>query len=110
MAQTLDTLESLAFKVAELTATITSYLNSEGLPQPSFAADSPAQYPAVPEITEPRMILIQSLSDMLHLALGGRDYIFTQSISVWHRPVHYPSHPSKPPRIEHRHPGGKIAR
>ncbi|KAK1770138.1 O-methyltransferase-domain-containing protein [Phialemonium atrogriseum] len=84
MAQTEETLGSLAAKVAELTSTITNYLSSEGLPQPSFAADAPAQYPAVPEVTQPRLKLIQSLSDMLHLALGGRDYIFTQSISAQH--------------------------
>lgn len=91
MAQTEETLGSLAAKVAELTSTITNYLSSEGLPQPSFAADAPAQYPAVPEVTQPRLKLIQSLSDMLHLALGGRDYIFTQSISVQNQPL--PSHP-----------------
>lgn len=82
MAYVHETLDSLAAKVAQLTWAITSYLNSEGLPQPSFAPDGPDHYPAAPELTGPRMMLIQSLTDMLHLVRGGRDFIFTQSMSV----------------------------
>lgn len=87
MAHVHETLESLAAKVAQLTWSITSYLNSEGLPQPSFAVDGPAAYPATPELTASRMMLIQSLTDMLHLARGGRDFIFTQSIGVRCQPL-----------------------
>lgn len=86
MAHVHETLDTLSAKVAQLTWSITSYLNSEGLPQPSFAAAGPAAFPAAPELTASRMMLIQSLTDMLHLARGGRDYIFTQSIGVCCQP------------------------
>jgi len=96
MAHAHETLESLAAKVAQLTWSITSYLNSEGLPQPSFAVDGPAAYPATPELTASRMMLIQSLTDMLHLARGGRDFIFTQSIGVRCQPPQEKSFPKYP--------------
>lgn len=82
MSNKQETLDSLAAKVGELTNAVTSYLRSEGLPPLSFAADSDAQYPVAKELTEPRLKLIGVLSDMLHLARGGRDFIFLECVTV----------------------------
>jgi hypothetical protein len=82
MASQQATLESLAGNIAELTKSITSYLKAEGLPAPSFAADAPAEYPAAPEITGPRLMLVQALMDMLHLAMGSKDFVLMQSLTA----------------------------
>lgn len=84
MAPGEETLDSLASKIAVHTKSITSYLDSNGLPAPSFAGNGVAEYPAVPEVQGARMSLIESLMDMLHLAMGGGEYIFTQSMVVCH--------------------------
>lgn len=82
MANRQETLGSLASKVAGLTNTITAYLESHGLPSITFAAESEAEYALESELTEPRMQLIEALTDMLHLAKGGKDFIFMESLSV----------------------------
>jgi hypothetical protein len=82
MAQSQETLDSLATKIAHHAKGISSYLSDHGLLAPSFAADNAAEYPQVPEVQGARLMLIESLMDMLHLAMGGSEYIFTQSMVV----------------------------
>lgn len=72
MAQTQATLENLAATVVELSKSISSSLKSQGLEAPSFAADSP-NYPPNLEVQGPRMMLIETLSNMLYLAMGPTD-------------------------------------
>lgn len=82
MAHGQETLGSLLAKVTELTTALTSHLESDGLPSVSFAADSKAEYALGPELTGARMKLIEALTDMLHLAKGGKDFIFMESLTV----------------------------
>ena len=82
MADHQESLASLAAKVVELTNTLTAYLESNGLPSVTFAADSEAEYALESELTGPRMKLIEALTDMLHLAKGGKDFIFMESLTV----------------------------
>ena len=82
MAQSQDTLNNLASRVAHHARAISSYINDHGLIAPSFAADNVAEYPKVPEVQGARLELIESLIDMLHLAIGGSEYIVTQSMVV----------------------------
>jgi hypothetical protein len=75
-------LEGLAAKISESTKAIISYLHAEKLPEPSFAADGPSDYPKVPEVQGPRMELIEAAMDLLRMALGPKDYIFLESVTV----------------------------
>lgn len=77
-----ETLESLAAKVGELTNAVTSCMKSLGLPPVSFAAGSSAEYPMAMELTGPRSKLVEALTDMLHLAKGGKDVILYDSLAV----------------------------
>jgi hypothetical protein len=54
----------------------------EGLPSLTLAGDCDAQYPVAEELTKPRLELIGVLSDMLHLAKGGSDFIYMESVTV----------------------------
>jgi hypothetical protein len=90
-AQSQETLDSLATKVAHHARTIGSYLSDHNLVAPSFAADNAAEYPHVPEVQGARLVLIESLMDMLHLAVGGSEYIATQSMVVCRLPSRSPT-------------------
>jgi hypothetical protein len=82
MALETETLKSLAESITRLTNVLTTYLESHELASPSFSTDGLAEYPIAPEFAGPRMMLIQSLFTMLHLAMGSKDYIFTQGLLV----------------------------
>jgi hypothetical protein len=86
MAQSQETLGSLSAKIAHHANVITSYLSDDGLQAPSFAADNAVEYPAVADIQRARLALTESLMDMLHLAIGGSEFIFTQSMVVCRSP------------------------
>lgn len=66
----------LGATVASLTKSIASLLEAGKHAKPSFAADCPATFPAAPAIQEPRLQLIETLTDLLHLATGAGDYLF----------------------------------
>ena len=68
--------EILGASVASLSKTLASQLEAGHYPKPSFAADGPAAFPPDPEIQEPRLKLIEALSDLLSLATGPLDYLF----------------------------------
>ena len=85
MSQPEPSLESLAETIGQLSKTITSYLSLNGFAQPSFAIDAPPSYPPAPEVQGPRLMLIQALTDMLHLAYGSNDFLF-QHTSLFVRP------------------------
>lgn len=85
MAKPQPTLNSLAANAASLSQTITSYLSSNGLEAPSFAADSP-NYPPAPELQIARLELLTTAADLVHLAMGPSDYALFQPAFV-SRPV-----------------------
>jgi len=62
-------LESLAAKAVELSGLITSSMKLQGFNMPSLAPDCP-NYPQNSEIQGPRMMLIETLWDMLYLTMG----------------------------------------
>ncbi|KAK1756733.1 O-methyltransferase-domain-containing protein [Echria macrotheca] len=79
-----ETLESLAAKVGELTNAVASRMKSQGLLPLSFAASSSAEYPMATELAGPRFKLIEVLTDMLHLAKGGKDVILSDGLAGQH--------------------------
>jgi len=82
MAQSQPTLNSLAATISKATEAITSHLEQNGLPQPSFAEDGPASYPNAPEVQGARFQLIGALLDLLNLAYGPADMSFINIVLV----------------------------
>lgn len=82
MAQNQETLGSFAARITQQAKIITSYFNEHNLQTPSFAASNEAEYPAVSSVQIARLELIESLMDMLQLAIGRNEYIFMQSMAV----------------------------
>lgn len=75
-----ETLDGLAATIAESAKAISSYLEANGLPAPSFAEDGPPEYPKALEVQGPRFQLIGALLDMLNLAMGPSDVAFLQPL------------------------------
>ncbi|KAK4141032.1 6-hydroxytryprostatin B O-methyltransferase [Dichotomopilus funicola] len=69
-------LSAMGAEVAVLATTVAAALEKGGHPQPSFAADSPATFPPDADIQQPRLRLIEVLTDLLYLATGAGDYLF----------------------------------
>ena len=69
-------LEMLGVAVAQLSKTLADRLQAADCPKPSFAADSPGTFPSDPDIRQPRLQLIEALTDLLYLATGASDYLF----------------------------------
>lgn len=86
MAEEKPTLESLGATVAKLSKELSMQLKAVNHPEPSFAADGPVALPPTPDIQVPRLQLIETLMDMLHLATGPSEYIFQQSFELNHDP------------------------
>ncbi|KAK4234121.1 6-hydroxytryprostatin B O-methyltransferase [Achaetomium macrosporum] len=82
MSHTED-METLGAAVADLTKTLASKLQAANYPKPSFAADSPATFPLEDEIQKPRQQLIDTLTDLLHLATGPSDFLFLHGGLTW---------------------------
>lgn len=82
MAEFNPTLKVLAETISQTAKAITSYLDAHDIPTPSFAEDSPTDYPSVPEVQGPRLKLIEALSDMMLLAMGPTDFCFMKPIYV----------------------------
>lgn len=82
MSQEELTLESLATSITKLSNTLTQGLKDANFPQPSFAADAPAQLPPNPAIQGPRLQLVEALMKMLHLAMGPSEYFLQLGLGV----------------------------
>lgn len=82
MSEAQPTLDSLAAAIIQAAKVITSYLDANNLPAPSFAEDSPASYPPVPEVIAARFQLLEALHDMQLLASGASDNLFLTPILV----------------------------
>ncbi|KAG7119009.1 O-methyltransferase lcsG like protein [Verticillium longisporum] len=77
MSNSPETLQSLAAKVTELSASFTKFLEQNKIPQPTFEADSPTTYEGItPEAFVLRQKLLDSLQDMWYLAQGPSESIF----------------------------------
>lgn len=76
------TLESLAARVADLTTTLTTALQERNSPQPSFSQDAPDLLSPAPEVQNPRLQLVETLTKMLHLATGPTEYLIQQCLLV----------------------------
>ena len=82
MAELNPTLKNLAATISQTANAITSYLDAQNAPTPSFAEDSPVEYPSVPEVQGPRLQLIEALSDMILLAMGPAEFCFMKPVYV----------------------------
>jgi hypothetical protein len=77
MALTSPSLPDLASAISLQVSTITKFLRDSGFLQPSFdvGGGREREFPANPEIEQAYMGLIESASDLLHLALGPKRYM-----------------------------------
>lgn len=84
MALNSPSLQELASVISSQVSTITKFLQNNGLPQPSFAVDESGarEFPENPEIEQAYMELVESTSDLLHLALGPKKYMLMVPLSV----------------------------
>ena len=71
-------LQSLGVEVAELSKALSLQLQAGKHPQPSFASDSPSNYPHDPAIQLTRLRLLEKARDLLYLATGPADFVFLE--------------------------------
>lgn len=77
MSEAQPTLISLAAKVTELSQNFTKYLEDNGIPAPSLAAESPTSYSGLnAESFILRQQLLDALNDMWILTQGPSESIF----------------------------------
>lgn len=84
MALNTPSLQELASAISSQVSTITKFLQSYGLPQPSFAVGGSREreFRENLEIEQAYMELVESASDLLHLALGPKKYMTIIPLSV----------------------------
>lgn len=82
MTTTNETLKSLAATISETTDAISSVLESNNHPQPSFSEDGPLDYPKHPELAGLRFKLVDATLDMYRLAMGPSDMAFAHPLYV----------------------------
>lgn len=88
MSNTNETLKSLAATISEAADAISSALESNNHPQPSFAQDGPIDYPKEAGIAALRPKLIDATLDLYRLAMGPTDLAFSQPLHVsWLSPL-----------------------
>ncbi|KAF2684048.1 sterigmatocystin 8-O-methyltransferase [Lentithecium fluviatile CBS 122367] len=77
MAESGPTLTSLAEQISKITSTITTYLEEKRLTAPSFAADSPTNFPNLsPELFQQRQVLLDAINDLQILVQGPSESVF----------------------------------
>jgi 6-hydroxytryprostatin B O-methyltransferase len=84
MALNSPSLLELASAITSQVSIINEFLQNNGLPQPSFAVDGlrTREFPENPEIQQAYMELVESASDLLHLALGPENYVASVPLQV----------------------------
>ncbi|KAL6704153.1 hypothetical protein ACN47E_008713 [Coniothyrium glycines] len=76
MASTPSRIAELAAAVASHTKQIDEYLAEKGLPQPSFAADGPADLQLPPPLEQARAVVLQATQELNDLLQGPRELLF----------------------------------
>ncbi|PKS06174.1 hypothetical protein jhhlp_007491 [Lomentospora prolificans] len=84
MANNKDTLTGLAATISETSSAIAALLAKDGLPAPTFAEDSPTDYPKNPDIIGLRFKLIDAALDLYRLAVGPSDHALMQPLFLNH--------------------------
>lgn len=85
MAQNLSTLTALAARIAKSAEAIESFLKENQLPEPSFEADGPKNFPVTdknPEILAARDELIDCTQELRDLVVGPTDTIKWRTMVV----------------------------
>ena len=78
------TFSELLTKVNELSATVTKHLATNGIPLPTFEADSPTQYEGLSsEGFVMRQQLLDHLADLQYLVQGPSESIFNYAHNVY---------------------------
>lgn len=76
-------LNSLAAKISSLSAELTTYLEANRIPAPTFAADSPTSYAGLShEMFMTRQVLLDAIQDMWYLAQGPSESVFNYAHCV----------------------------
>lgn len=77
------TFSELLAKVNDLSASFTKYLSGNGIPIPTFEADSPTQYDGLTsEAFVLRQQLLDHLTDLQYLVQGPSESIFNYAHNV----------------------------
>jgi len=77
------TLNSLAAKISSLSNELSTYLSSNNIPAPTFAADSPTSYAGLShEMFMTRQVLLDAVQDLWYLAQGPSESIFNYAHCV----------------------------
>lgn len=83
MADSRETLLTLASKISELAQSLTDSLQKENVPLCTLDKDSPPSYASPsPDIYMQRQTLVQTLTDMIYLTQGPQESIFNYTHSV----------------------------
>lgn len=83
MAESRETLLTLASKISELAQSLTDSLQKENVPLCTLDKDSPPSYASPsPDIYMQRQSLVQTLTDMIYLTQGPQESIFNYTHSV----------------------------
>jgi hypothetical protein len=70
----------LAAVVASHTRQIDDYINTQGLPQPSFDTTGPAELQLPPQLEQARTIVLQATQELNDLLQGPRELIFNHHV------------------------------
>lgn len=81
MASSLSRLAALATQIAEGTHSIDSYLQSNGLQQPSFEADGPMDLKLSPALQDVKNAVLDASQELQELLYGPAMLIFSHNVS-----------------------------
>jgi 6-hydroxytryprostatin B O-methyltransferase len=75
-------MKELAERICSQVDTITKFLDSQSLQQPSFKPDAPSAIPEDKQVQAARIALIEAASDLILLAQGPSEYIRNEAFVV----------------------------
>lgn len=82
MSSSPSRIAELAAVVASHTKQIDDYLTQNGLPQPSFDANGPAELQLPPNLEQARAVVIQASQELNDLLKGPRELLFDHHVCL----------------------------
>ena len=83
MTGTQSRIAELAAQVAQHTQRIDDYLNQNGLPHPSFHAESPSDLGLQPDIEHSRTVVLRASQELNDLLQHPRDLLFNHHVRIY---------------------------
>lgn len=84
MASSPSRIAALAAQIAEGTNRIDSYLQSNGIPGPSFDVDAPEDLNLTPELQDTKASVLAANEELQELLIGPRMLMFSHHVSYIH--------------------------